>query len=410
MKGSYTSEWVSEEYGFNFHYLLYGISTGGFYNRSDITVDKEFLENSQTKVVFYGGDPVLANISSLDAWVKTIDKNTFPMNVTMIGLWNLITDNDQKQQTMENFIVGYLNNGFPGRSQQQTHNIVFNQSACLGAGIDTTKLGGCLANVYNPNSNDTFIQTLPDTNFVELSVIVQETFDMTAYYEMYYESSDFFGFGSDSEEIYKFYQAHYVGEKSLSKIVLQLSYYRMTAPAFPLPELNQEFTIAVDSLPIYDQTPATQNMYFQFLQTWGTAVIDEVILGGSFESYMWYDREYNTLYTEQEISESSSWSFAGVIGDGHGKIIHQSNFDQGFNESLTIEYKYIGGGNTFNMTQYLDWAETVIDNLQIVKYHLQPITYFITDKSKKIYVGMAVEDYTKMSIDQLDAYINSLNN
>lgn len=116
MKGSYSSEWVSEQYGLNFHYLLYGISSGGFYNRSDITVDKEFLANSRTKVLFYGGDPILANLTSLDEWVKTIDNNTFPMNVTMVGLWNLITNNNTKQETLKNFIVNYLNNGFPEKS------------------------------------------------------------------------------------------------------------------------------------------------------------------------------------------------------------------------------------------------------------------------------------------------------
>lgn len=416
---SYSKEWCVTQYGFYFHYKLFNVSSGGFFNRTDITVDQTFLKNINAQTFFLGGEPTVADLNNLTYWVKTIDQNTAPMNITLVGLWNLVKD-PIKQKTMKNYIQDYLNNGTSGKQLLKSKSKSISKStstsiskstsidlSCLGSGIDITSMNGCLGNVYIPMKNNTFVTNIPESEFVEFNIIQQSSFDIDAWLHTKTSSSYAFGMGTKTKEVYRYYKAHYKDKKSLSSIILQLAYYKATSPVMPFPLINPTFTIALNKLPPYKQN---KNAYFQFLQTWGIAVIDEITLGGYFEVDMWYDSSINEIYSEEKITESSEWSFADIVGDGYGHINDKSVVDERFNESISTGYTYVGGANNYNASNYKTWATTVKDNLQIIKYHLQPITYFITDAVKKDYMSRAIEDYCQMSIDELNKYINSLIN
>ena len=384
----YSATYVAEQYGLFFHSKLFDIDSGGFKNRSDIHVDKAFAENIQSKTFFDGGDPALTQ--NLSQWVQSIADNTFPLNVSLVGIWNLF-DDPIKRGEVKAYVSTYLN-GY-GES-----------NSCLGSGIDLTTMElSCLNQVYEPT--DVFRASVPESQLVEFSVVMKESFNIDAYFHEKTESHGFLGFGSKSKETWRFYQNYFSENKSLTKIVLTLVFEKVTAPALPMPQLNQLFLLSVDKLPTYSNQ--TARIYEEFIAAWGTAVIDEVVTGGEFETNIWYDSSFNSVYTEERISQSAHWSFAGIIGNGHGSTSDTYFVDKEFNQTMAMSYAYVGGNITMSPSEYLDWASTVQGSQQVIKYHTVPITYFVMDPTKKRDIGSAIEAYGRRSMDELDAYVKS---
>lgn len=406
LKNSYSMDWISEQYGFSFRYTLFNISMGSGMNQSEIHVSKEFLQESNAETFFVGGDPTLANLDNLDEWVKTLDQNTFPMNTTLVGIWNLATDKT-KQATIKQYVRDYMSGKYNEKRSVVQPNL---DTSCLGAGINIFQLDGCLANVYKPSTNGLFIVPIPESQFDQFSVVMQEQFDIDAWSDNKYSSSSgFLGLGSDTKEIYKFYQQHYQGKQSMSKIILSLVYYRITAPAFPMPDLNEQFEKELSILPAFNRNDSfVVQQYNQFFNTWGMAVVDEITLGGYFEANVWYNDYFNSVYSGEMITEFSHWTIGHMIDNDHFKFTNTSRYNQEFDQSTMIEYVYVGGYDKYNISQFDQWAGSVKDNLQIVKYHLQPLSYFIIDQTIRDNVERAIEYFTKQSMSQLQEYINSL--
>ena len=279
---------------------------------------------------------------------------------------------------------------------------------CLGAGFDTTMMSSsCLANIYNPTDDTTFTIDLDESQLIEFSVVMTSGFKVDAYFHEKTESSDFFGFGSSSKEVYRFYKNYYTENKSLTKIILTIAYVKQISPAIPFPDLNPMFEKELQMLPPYKPSSVA---YDEFIMSWGTTVIDEVTLGGSFESSLFYDIYFNLIYSEEKVDESSHWSFFDIIGDGHGSSSHTKFVDKEFNATVQSEYTYVGGNIKMRANQYLDWASTVKDTQQIIFYHLVPITFFIQNATISGWVSQAITDYNKSSLGKLSAYISSLKN
>jgi hypothetical protein len=108
---------------------------------------------------------------------------------------------------------------------------------------------------------------------------------------------------------------------------------------------------------------------------------------------MWYDNSLNSVYTYEQINEYSGWSFFGIIKDGHGKQTTTQYVDQEFDESITLTYQFVGGINNYTADYYLDWANTVESNLEIIKYHVQPIASIVPNKEIAKNIMIAYEDY-----------------
>jgi len=285
-------------------------------------------------------------------------------------------------------------------------------SQCLGTGLDTTIAQPmCLASIYLPTDETTFSNNVPESQLIEFSVVMQSYFNIDAYYHHKTHSSGFLGFGKKSKEVWRFYKNYYQEQKSLTKIALTLAFVQEIAPVIPFPsnQMNKIFIDALNKLPSYDPTNNDSVIkYNEFLLTWGTAVIDEVVLGGEFESNIWYDNMFNNIYTESKIEESSHWSFLGLVGGGHGKSSDNVFVDKKFNATMVTEYYYLGGNVTMQQNQYLDWAATVRSNQQVIKYHLVPLTYFIHNTTIYHNMDRAINDYAKRSETSLNAYIASL--
>lgn len=401
LESSYTEQWITTQYGFYFHYKLFNVSSGGFSNQTDIIVNAQFLNNTNSKVLFYGGDPTLANLGNLTAWTNTLDTNEFPLNATFVGVWNFF-DDPTTANTVKEFVVEYL--AMNDTEFQVRRNTKDNYYG-VGSGFNVYNLEP-LAPVYKVTDSNTFIQYLPDSEFVVFNCTEQSSFNLTAYADYKTTSSDFLGFGSDTKEVYHFYNGYYKGGRSLVRIVLDLTYMRVTSPILPPLQLDSQFEKEINSLPPYQNS--TQFIYFEFLNTWGEAVIDSVIVGGRFESNLEYASYLNSLYTINEISEYASWSFAGIIGGGHGYHNKNEYVNQEFNQSLTVSYEYIGGSNDYSMDQYEEWANTVESNSQPIRYHLQPIWYLISDPQKQKWLQQAINDLGQNMQQNLETYIKSI--
>lgn len=281
---------------------------------------------------------------------------------------------------------------------------------CIGTGIDTTKMQvQCLANIFYPTDDQIFEIDTPESQLIQFSVVMQSLFNIDAYYHEETSSSGFLGFGSSSKEVYRYYHNYYNENKSLTKIMLTIAFTKFTTtPMFTDLKLDMNFVKTVNDMPLYDNSSFA--FYSEFISTWGTDVLYEIVTGGKFETNIWYDNMINEIYSEEKISEYSGWSFAGIIGDGHGSTSDNIHIDKKFNQSMSVEYYYLGGNVSLPMNHYLDWAVSVKQNEQIIKYEFLPITFFVANKTAAYNLNQAIMEYGKKSNHDLEQYISSLKN
>lgn len=419
---TYTYSQVSEQFGFTFHYYLYAISAGEFDNQTDINIDKKFANNSDTQVFIYGGDPALANLKNIDQWVKTIDKNMFPMNVTLVGLWELIDGDDLKQKTMKDFINAYIagqESNFVSKEQHKNvdaknNNLLYCKNLnldlvyqYLGCGVDITNPDIILAPIYYLDQENTFLQSYPYSEMLTFSQIMQNDFSLDASFYYHKSSSGWFGISSKSKTIHRYYQARIQENKSMALMDLYILHCKTTAPAIIKFHLDPEFEKSLDQLP-KEFNEDTKLDYFEFIQDFGTEVTDTVYLGGKFTTQLWYEQNINSLYKKEDIEKYSSWSFANIIGNGHGSSSITVEENKDFALGLKSEFSFHGGNETMNPNQYLDWAHTVTENLFPVKYETIPISFFVKDSNLRLQIEKAIQIYLSNSVDQFNQFIQKL--
>ena len=409
----YQESWQEEQFSFSFHYNLFGISSGGFANKNDITINQAFLVNSNMNATFIGGNPIYANLNNLTQWADSIEANTAPLNSSLVGLWHLI-DDPVKSQTLYSFITSYLSDGANTKFSDKKD---YPGNGCIGSGFDIVTLSSCLAPLFvftynNSNSypDQVFSQYTPETQIINITVTMTDTFSGTAWSEYFYESSyGFMGMGTKTKEIYEFYSNYYTNQKSLSSNWITIAYETLTMPILPMPIINPLFIKAVDMLPVYNgSNPYTKNMYFEFFQTFGTAFADQIVLGGKYQFDLWYDTMFIQSQSYTEISEEAHESYLGIIGDGHGHSYEIKNVNKEFVGSIEYYYLYEGGNIDYQVNEWDEWLQTIKGNESVVQYHLQPITLLINDQNKVTSIMAAFKDYAFDAINELNQYIKSL--
>ena len=414
---NYSKEWIVEQYGLYFKYQTANLTIDGGSNGTKCHVSKTFLNNTNFQISYYGGDPQLADTTTMKEWVKSLDRHIAPLNSTMIGIWNLFKD-PITRKTVIKYVNDYMNDSnktlrgsnIVKHFKNKRYNPINNKHLkCLGSGIDYVTMHGCVGSVYEVNHNNTFEMSIPESRFTEQSVIMENKFNVDAYFHYKHTSHKYFGFGKKTTEIYKYYSQRYTHQQSLDKAILSISYVKYVAPPFNL-QMTKIFKKAVDTLPVYSKSDENSvSEYNQFIQSWGVAVIDEIILGGYCEINMWYNNTLNDKYSSEEISKYSSWSFFNIVHSKHGTDTHNSKKYKEFAKNINFEVKYSGGDLTLGIDEFDKWSETVKSNMQIVEYHLQPIVNYIEDDIKRGYISLAIEDYSDKSSQELEEYINSLN-
>lgn len=400
----YSSEWISEQFGFYFHYKLFNVSAGGFYNQSEISISDKFLAETNADTNFFGGDPSLSNLDNLTDWRNTIDQFVFPLNTTLSGLWSLIS-NPIKQQTMKNYIMSYI-------SGKSLKNKFDNNVECLGSGFDMISLTPCLAPIFDVDYKNINIQNTPDSYFLNINVTMTDHFNGEAWSKYFYTSSyGFLGLGKKSKEVYEFYSNLLDHKKSLVSNWVLISYETITYPIMPRPKLNELFIKNLNLLNNYDPLNETIiNEYHTFFQTFGNAFIDQIVIGGSFRFNILYDEAFISSHSIEWVKENAHWSFIGIIGDGHGKSYSYESVDNDFKYSLLSEYEYMGGDTvSFGPNMWKNWLDTIYNRKAIIKYNSWPITKIISDERIKRNIQMALDDYVKKADDDLQKFIKRKN-
>merc|ERR1712216_847507 len=105
-----TSSWVSSQISLNFHFDAFAIDAGGFTNRSEIKMDKSFMEHSKSYLFYEGGLPALQTSQSLAQWEPTIAQAPHFLNATLDKISNLAAD-PQVQKALSGYIDEYLSTG-----------------------------------------------------------------------------------------------------------------------------------------------------------------------------------------------------------------------------------------------------------------------------------------------------------
>ena len=427
----YQASFLIEQFSFTFYSKLFNISSGGFKNISQINISDIFVQNSNGNATFWGGDAAYASIFNLSTWVNSIEQNTMPLNSSLAGIWSLI-GNTTKSSTFYSFVKSYLNNDtfqdYMLKNNPKGLLKYFKDSHqsfpgqyCIGAGVDTTSLDSCLLPLllfeYDNNTQsewptNVFVQWTPESQLINVNVTMTETFDCQAYTDLFYSSNyGLFDMGTKTTQVYEFYSEYYTNSKSLSANYLTISYLTLTMPLLPLPKINPLFTQYVDFLPPYDSTNQTvQEYYFLLFQSFGTAVADVITLGGKFSFDLWYDNQFCKTYSYEQIVESAHWSFIGICGSGYGHSQTIQNVSSEFINKMEFDYSYLGGNITYSYNDWAYWLESVKGDMAVIQYHLQPITLLVQDEAKQADILLAFNDYAQDSINDLNAYIESLQN
>lgn len=396
----HTIQETTKEYGLYFHLIMFNISAGGYSNHSDIKVEKDFLEAVQSAVIFYGGDPTVANLNHTEAWLESIDILSHPLNATFFGLWNLVK-NPEKREMLKNYIIKYINADISLKSK-----IMSKDLSCLGKGFNQITMKQCLLPIYFPKEEEIFETNIAESSLTELNIVMQSHYDIKAEYYSKVKSKSFLGMATKTEEIYRYYEAKYQQNKSLSKIILTLSIEQYAAPILLDITLNPYFVKYIDMLPKFNIS--NWYIYEELFESFGSGVIDSITLGGRFDINMYYDTVIGEMNDVEIIKKYSKWSFLGLFGSGHGSSDNEQEVNKDFDKSLKVDYNYLGGNDRMAANQYADWAKTVESNPEIIFVSVLPITTFVKDEQKKEWITEALYEYSKKSMFELDDYIKNL--
>jgi hypothetical protein len=154
--------------------------------------------------------------------------------------------------------------------------------------------------------------------------LIEET-----YHVIHEDNDGFMGFGASHKttEIYHYYEYFYQRNYHLFLSILELGYYTLYTPLFPLGNLNSVTKIVLNSLP--DEYNLAK--YSQFIDAYGTHIMVRADMGGMISGESWYDKCLEQHYTVDQIKVSESHSnFFGIFHDEKNSDNFNKNRDELF--------------------------------------------------------------------------------
>ena len=105
-----TSSYVSSQISLNFHFDAFAIDGGGFTNKSQINLDKDYTQHSSSYLFYEGGLPSLQTNQTLADWEPTIAQQPHFLNCSLAKISELAED-PAIQKTLSGYIDAYLAHG-----------------------------------------------------------------------------------------------------------------------------------------------------------------------------------------------------------------------------------------------------------------------------------------------------------
>lgn len=113
LASSKNTSWVKEQLKFTFHYRMWALSAGGFYNRSELEkkIAQQFKDHSITEMFIHGGLREYQKNDTLKEWDKSIDDEAGLLHANFRPLSDIIQEDPVKQKNLEWMIKKYSETG-----------------------------------------------------------------------------------------------------------------------------------------------------------------------------------------------------------------------------------------------------------------------------------------------------------
>jgi len=261
----------------------------------------------------------------------------------------------------------------------------------------------CWQNPFYPDKQfyvpeNIYLQNTPNSVLVNGSQIFQSFDDFQQFYS--HTDSDDSWFGSSSKTVYHFYEKYFEEDSALIYMYQSRSWYQLTLPPLPPPNLSPMAEQVIDQLPAkYDpRDPDNTRLYMNAITSIGTHFVSTAMFGGIEHMTGWFHKCLLSTYSVDYVQEQSGWSFLGLIYDNSGNVNYNEKLDMNFVSWSNVQVNYIGGkAFDYDPSEFTDWVDTLKDRPLPTTYQVLPISFLIQDPQKQNSYDQAVKDYMKQN-------------
>lgn len=419
-----SADWMVKQFSLSFNYDNFDLGGSIFKNKTDIHIDKKWLINTMNKTYFRGGDYDLRNLHDLKKWKQSC--MIFPTILTarLDSIYKLVEDTVM-QRTMAQAMDQYIKTGKVSPQMFPHTNRVIKSisgSELLQGGLNHITMSASSnrifdftydkqqvwTNIYTNISYDLADQidknvfSWPETSDETKTAILIDETSAEKYWEEHYKSSGLLGIGSASRDVYHYYYYRRIYDYFDAVKTYMIGIYKLSLSNLvqykPSLFLSELFLENLNGLPrIYDQ-----EMYFQFLNAFGTSYVKSVVMGGEIVIHQQYNNCLKTKIETERIIETSSWSFLGLIGTSSEHQRYTEQIDKFIRNHISQEVQS-RGGITFNkipfhpsISRWDRYVDSVHRSPSALHYELAPLYDLIEDSQLKANVKRAIREYGEM--------------
>ncbi|KAG9394743.1 MAC/Perforin domain [Carpediemonas membranifera] len=377
------SKWVAEQLSFSFTYHMWTLGAKYFHNKTDIHVDKEFQQNAQSSMYFYGGATKYQQQGSEHQWLASVTQHPFALNATLLAIDQIIPDAKIAANVRETIAYYVKHSAFP--TAPLTSNAVADLAPIPGAdfvghGVDDSNLGVPLKPVVDFTYGSGKVWVNPIYTDLQYAVPDQipaventpESFEMNGtflfddvqdYVRWSMSSSSSHGlFHSKSKTTKTFYERYYENDQAMSMLLKEYSWYTLVFPPFPPVRPSAALASILDRMPTTYSSDYDKKLWDTFVAMYGTAYYTKAVMGGQMNAKTWFHKCFLSEESAKWVSEQSGWSIFGIISKGHAKKTAESKIDHNFNEYHHTDINFVGGDNTIQASDWEKWVATIKKN------------------------------------------------
>ncbi|KAL9652752.1 hypothetical protein ABK040_010785 [Willaertia magna] len=441
---SYDKKWATTQLSLQFTYNTYSFDTGGFKNKTDIKIAKEFADKSNAAIYFIGGDQQQQTNDTIREWFQTIKGNPEIIGGSFQLLSEVIGDDPVKKKNLEIILTQYANTARGVESVTQELQPIPGYQL-IGSGFDLLTAQPKL----NLFINTDFSQGKTWTNpiYKDLTFAAPNDLKVVNNAESYYSNSTFvavtkseyeyeyqkhtskkkyFGLAKKSKDVYVYKYRYDNKEQYQLNTFRRISWYDLVLKPQYLFDIDNNLDPFakryIRSLPSVD-TPENRQIYKKFIEYYGTSVVTKVTMGGGIFFKVFFKKSLSVSLNIEEIHKQSGWTFLHIFGAKSKRDYYFKQLSQEFLQNTQIQFNTQGGiwkpelaliqprpdGAKLNILDspqgYVEWdsfADTIKYEPYPVDYELIPISEIFTDANKKAIMRSVLEEHIRTEVANAD--------